>query len=232
MKKLIFTLFVSLFLFSSVFASAFQKQDVRWSGTTTPAPKIRPILVADASSTQTDLYSKAERLLKSGKYDEVIQLLSGPAFAEPYSFKLNILLAKAQLEKCVILQANGDRSYKQLIQRPYIIGRRLHKLDKRNPELYYIVARALLINGRFRRAGRTIKKAVYFSPSNPDYLLVEGDVWSALLGDYRAFSKAKNAYRRAMNLRKNDQKFKALIEKKLEDLSKRKKALEEEDEKR
>ncbi len=227
MKRHIFALFVSLLLLTPALASASEKQDARSPGRTMPPAEKGPVLVADASSGQSELYSKAKTLFESKKYDETIQLLSGPASADRYDFKLNILLAKAQLEKCAILKANGDGSYKQLIEQPYSIGRRLYKLDKTNPEPYYIVARSLLINERLGRAGKTIKKALYFSPNNPDYLLVLGDVWSALLGRYKSFSKAEDAYKRAMSLRKNDHEFKVLIEKRLEDLSKREKALEE-----
>ena len=109
---------------------------------------ISSVYLVTYAHSQADQYDQAESLFKDKRYDEVIRLLSEPASAEPGNFKLNILLAKAQIEKCAILKAKGDKSYKTLIHQPYQKGRMLHKIDQTRPEPYYIVARSLLINNR------------------------------------------------------------------------------------
>jgi len=169
-----------------------------------------PLLIAGDPSGQQDPYARAEALYREKKYDEVIKTLSGPAYAEPSNFRLNILLAKAQLEKCAILKANGDKSYRALVKEPYVTGRRLHKIDKSRPEPYYIVAKALLINNRVDRSIRTIKKALYFSPNNPEYFIVLGDAYH-VMGDHergtgereRFFRLAKDAYEKALKFGKD-----------------------------
>jgi len=170
------------------------------------------------SSPESDAYAQAEALIKEKKYDDVIRLLLGPDHVEPNDFRLNILLAKAQIEKCAILKEKKDVSYKTLIHEPYRIGRRLHKINKTHPEPYYIVAKSLLINNRARKAGKTIKKALYYSPNNAEYLVVLGDAWS-LLDDPRSFYRAKDAYERAMSLEKDDEVFRTKIEAKIRELS-------------
>lgn len=160
------------------------------------------------SPDQSGLYTKAEALFSEKKYDEVIKTLSGPAYSDPMNFKLNVLLAKAQVEKCVILKEKGDLSYKALVLYPYETGKRFHEIQA-HPELYYIVAKCLLINDRYFRAKRTINKALYYSPNNPDYLLVLGDAYFVLAkmkkeDPYREkqmLSKAKAAYEKAVELK-------------------------------
>ena len=160
------------------------------------------------SSDQSEQYVEAEALFKEKKYDDVIRILSGPASAEPTNLKLNVLLAKAQVEKCAILKETGNMSYKVLIHQPYETAGRLHKLQP-HPELYYIVAKSLLINNRYSRAKRTINKALYYSPNNPDYLLVLGDVYLGLSKfrkddpyyEKRLLTKAKAAYERAVEIK-------------------------------
>lgn len=163
----------------------------------------------ELSPEQSEVYSKAEELFNEKRYDDVIQTLTGPAYANPTNFKLNVLLAKAQLEKCAILKERGDPSYKILIHQPYETGKRLHELQV-HPELYYITAKSLLINNRPARAKKNIRKALYYSPNNPDYLLVLGDAYLALSKfskddpDYekRLLTKAKAAYERAVEIKK------------------------------
>ncbi len=191
-----------------------------------------PILIADNSSSpsdQPDIYAQAEALYKEKKYDDVIRLLTGEAHANPNNLELNILLAKAQVEKCAILKEKGDSSYKTLIKQPYITGKRLHKTIGPRHELYYIVARSLLINNRSNRAKKTIKKALYYAPNNADYLIVLGDAYCAQAearkfdeDRYYAnqlFSKAKDAYNNALNTRRDDEEFRTVVEKRLKQLS-------------
>jgi tetratricopeptide (TPR) repeat protein len=195
-----------------------------------------PLLIAADSSGQQDPYARAEVLYREKKYDEVIKILSGPAYAEPSNFKLNVLLAKAQLGKCAILKANGDKSYRALVKEPYVTGRRLHKIDKSRPEPYYIVAKALLINNRPDKSIRTIKKALYFSPNNPEYFMVLGDAYHEM-GDHekrrgdreRFFGLAKDAYEKAAKFSKDIPEVNATAEQKLDDLSKKMKGEEKED---
>jgi tetratricopeptide (TPR) repeat protein len=91
------------------------------------------------------------------------------------------------------------------------------------------VAKSLLINNRINRARKTIKKALYYAPNNADYLVVLGDTYCATaekdkrLGEdpdcyNESYSKAKNAYERAITI-KNDDEFKTKIEKKIKKIS-------------
>ena len=236
MKKLFFRLF-SCLLFCSILLvpsadaifHATKDGDIlyeaKWSG------KKEPLLMAANSSDQSDTYAKAEALFKEKKYDEVIQLIAGLAYAEPNNTKANILLAKAQVEKCAILKAKGDKSYRTLIYQPYKTARRLHKLDKTNPELYYIVAKSLLINHRSQKSVRTTKKALYFAPDNPDYLVLLGDGCVALAEGQQnsqqinnLLSLAQDAYEKAIVFRKDDEEFKTNVEKKIKELSEIKKS--------
>ncbi len=191
-----------------------------------------PILIAANSSSpsnQPDVYEQAETLFKEKRYDDVITLLSGPCYNNPTNVELNILLAKAQVEKCAILKAKGNNSYKAIIKQPYITGRRLHKMFGPKPELYYIVAKSLLINNRINRARKTIKKALYYAPNNADYLIVLGDTYCVTAEkDKRrgedpdcyneSYSKAKDAYEKAITI-KNDDEFKTKVEKKIKKIS-------------
>jgi tetratricopeptide (TPR) repeat protein len=186
-----------------------------------------PLLIAADPSAQQDLYTRAEALYREKKYDEVILTLAGPAYADPSNYKLNVLLAKAQLEKCAILKASGDTSYKELVQVPYVTGRRLHKINKTRPEPYYIVAKALLINNRREKSIRTIKKALHYSPKNPEYLIVLGDGYHEM-GDYesgrwnkeRFFRLAKDAYEKALKFGKDIPGVGTTVEQRIDELSK------------
>jgi hypothetical protein len=236
MKKLFSWLFGSL-LFSSIFlvpsgnALFYAKEDVNNLYGAEAFGKKEPLSMAANDSDQSDTYAKAEALFKEKKYDDVIKLLAGLAYAEPNNPKPNILLAKAQVEKCAILKAKGDQSYKTLIYQPYKTARRLHKLDKTNPELYYIVAKSLLINQRVYKSVKTAKKALYFAPNNPDYLVLLADGYVALAESEQSpqrandlLSLAKDAYEKAVVFRKDDEGFKTDIEKKIKELSGKKKS--------
>jgi hypothetical protein len=220
--------FISLPLVLSVYAISCTKQVIQNPHETEWSSKQEPLLIAANPSHQSDTYAQAEALFKEKKYDNVIRLLLGPAQAEPISSKLNILLAKAQVEKCAILKAKGDKSYKALLSQPYQIGQRFHKLDKSLPEPYYIVAKILLIKNSTYRAIRTIKKALYFSPNNADYLLVMADACGTYAQDPRNsesgnvekfFSLAIYNYKKAIEIKKGDEEFKASVEKKIKEIS-------------
>jgi len=219
-------LFVLLSLITSAHSASVSGKDdrnshcINWSGPN------EQVLLAAGSSATSDPFKRAQALFKEKEYDDVIGLLSGPADAEPNNLKLNILLAKALTEKCFILKTKGDSSYKTLIKKPYQIGRRIHKIDETLSEPYYIVAKCLLVNDRIYRAIKTVKKALYFSPDNAEYLLVLGDAccrYSEHLEDpYQArryLHAAQDAYQKAIKIRKDDKGLKAEIEKKIRELS-------------
>ncbi len=224
--------FVSIFLVTSAYAIFCSKQGAQNPHETRWSSKQEPLLIAANSSPQSDIYAQAEALFKEKKYDDVIRLLAGPAYAEPTNFKINILLAKAQVEKCAILKAKGDESYKILIRQPYEIGQRLHKLQV-CPEIYYIVAKSLLINNRIYRARRPIKKALRLSPNNADYLIVLGDANYILAeheeDSYEAsllFSEAKDVYEKAIEIKKGDEEFRTNVEKKIKNIEEKIEGLE------
>jgi tetratricopeptide (TPR) repeat protein len=235
MKKLLgftgLTFLISCLLVTSAHATFFPSQDVQVSCGAACSRETEIILIAANASSQADPYTEAEALLKEKKYDDVIRLLAGSTYTESTIFKLNLLLAKAQVEKCAILKANGDMSYKTLIHQPYEIGKRLNKINTTHPEPYYIVAKSLLINDRNTRARKTIKKALYFSPHNAEYLIVLGDACYAQgetvekLGKdsslaNRFFSEAKDAYEKAIkNMGENAEEFRTNVEGKLKQVS-------------
>ena len=131
------------------------------------------------------------------------------------------------VEKCAQLKASGDSSYKQLVMRPYRIGLQLYQSAPTQPDPLYLIAKSLQINNRPRKAGKTIKKAMYYaSPSSsnyPDYLVVLGDCWSDLLaqGDFRGYKSAKETYQQALGLRQDDAGFAEMIEQRLQLLESR-----------
>ncbi len=185
---------------------------------------IGSVCLVTYAHSQADQYGQAEALFKEKRYDEVIRLLSDPASAEPGNFKLNTLLAKAQIEKCAILKTKGDKSYKTLVHQPYRKGRVLHKIDKTRPEPYYIVARSLLINNRPYKAERAIKKALYFSRANAEYFAVLGDAYKAQAemnqDPYGLLSKAKDTYEKAIKATEEKaEEFRSIVEEKVNEVS-------------
>ena len=150
------------------------------------------------------------------------------AYADPANFDVNILLARAQVEKCAILKEAGDPSYKVLIHQPYNTAQRLHRV-KAHQELYYIVAKSLLINNRTARAVKTVKKALRLSPGNADYLLVLGDAYSQqaifarknnedLYNSKRLFASAKGVYEEIISLGSAAKELKTRVLEKLKKL--------------
>lgn len=232
----IWVFLISILSVLSVHASASAKQSFENPYENKCSGKRAPLLIAADPSSQQDLYARAEELYKEKKYGEVIKLLYGPAYDNPSDFKINILLAKAQLEKCAALKANGDKSYRALVQEPYVTGRRLHKIDETRPEPYYIVAKALLINNRLDRSIRTIKKALYYSPNNPEYFIVLGDGYT-VLGDHerqpgnkqRCFRMAKDAYEKALKFGKDIPELNTTVGQRIDELSKKIKGDEKQD---
>jgi tetratricopeptide (TPR) repeat protein len=225
------TFLISFFLVTSAYARFFPTQDVQVSSGTACSRETQVIMIAANASFQADLHSEAEALFKEKKYDDVIRLLADSMYAGSTNFEMNLLLAKAQVEQCAILKAKGDMSYKTLIHQPYEMGKRLHQINNIHPEPYYVVAKSLLINNRSTRARKTIKKALYFSPHNAEYLIVLGDACYAQaetvakLGKdsylaNRLFSEAKDAYEKAIkNLGENARELRTHVEAKLKKIS-------------
>lgn len=167
--------------------------------------------------------AEGARLLRQDKYDEAVSVLEKAASSDPYHFETNILLGKALLGKCEMLKHQGNHTYKILVHRPYQIGQRLYRTNPTRPEPYYLVARSLVINHRPRKAGRTIKKAIYYAGSAhkdyAEYQVVLGDAWMGVMGDdVRGYSRAKKAYQMALEQKSGDAKFVKKIEKRLEKL--------------
>ena len=188
----------------------------------------RPLLIAAGDSDQSDVYEQAEAAFREKNYGEVIRLLSGPANAEPGNFKINILLAKAEVEECERLKGEGNPAWKTLVFNPYNRGRRLHAIDKTRPEPYCVVARALIINNRPDKALRVIRKGLYFAPNNPEYLMVMGDAYKAKAekerwssSDVRRWlSDAEDAYKKALTAASEEAgELKEEIERRLRELS-------------
>ena len=143
---------------------------------------------------------------------------------------LIVLFAKAQTEKCAQLKEQGDKSYETLVKKPYETAVRLHKMAGMKPELYYITARCLLINDRPTRAKRSISKALYFKPGDPEYLVTLGDIYCALAEKAKRdkgqgmdpddlYSNAKDAYQQALAAKRDDDEFVKRIEEKLKNIS-------------
>ncbi len=185
----------------------------------------------DTQNDLADLYDEARDLYAENRYDEVIQLLLGPCYQNPTNIELNVLLAKAQTEECARMKERGDKSYERLIRQPYETAVRLHKLTGMKPELFYISARCLLINNRPTRAKRSIRKALYFKPGDPEYLVTLGDITCALAerakrgGDQAMnaedlYSNAKDTYQKALAAKRDDEVFVKRIEEKLKNISK------------
>jgi predicted Zn-dependent protease len=157
--------------------------------------------------SDSDLYGRAEDLFKQKAYQEVVRILSGPASDQPGNFKMAILLSKAELKECERLKADGDATYRVLVHKPYNRAALLLRIDKRHPEPYFIAAQALVINQRPQKALSFIRKALYFKPNNPEYLMVQGDAYAAQGEGYEAQrtgeegnhrDNARDAYRQAL----------------------------------
>jgi len=177
----------------------------------------------DPDSELSDLYAEAEELYGEKNYDEVVQLLSGPCYSNPTLFELNVLLAKAQVNKCALLKARGDDSYKTLVLQPYETAMRFYKMGKVHPDLYYIAAKALFINDRPTRARKTAKKAVYFDPRNVESYLLLGDICT-YMGDHdsnneralKLLADALESYEKARELKRDDDEFISNLEKRIQ----------------
>lgn len=186
---------------------------------------IVPTADESGQALKSDCQEQARALMKEHQYDEVIRLLAGVQYADPDNFELNILLLRAQVEKCAQLKARGDIAYTTLSQETYDMAKMLHK-KRAHHELYYITAKCLLISDRPFRAAKTIKKALRFAPDDIDYLLVFADAYMARATALRKSDKdsyfarslvteADALYGRAYELAHDDEYYRSYIHKRM-----------------
>ena len=128
------------------------------------------------AALQGSKVERAKALLQKKEYDAVIGLLSDDAFRNPGDFEVNLLLARAQVEKCELQKESGDSSYRMSLQGIYQRGQRLYIMNRAHPEPYYIVAKSLYLNNRASKAYDVVRKAVYYAPHDPHYQLLYGDL--------------------------------------------------------
>jgi len=161
-----------------------------------------------------DKYTQACKLFENDKYDEVISLIGDYCNENPTSIKYNLILSKAYLEKCELMKENGDEKYKDMVLIPFNIGKRLYNINYSSDSLY-ILAKALVLNGRAIRGKKYIKKAINqstSSKSNIDYYFVLADAESSISRfdkKYKEFSylRAKKKYEKIISMDiTNDQK--------------------------
>jgi len=185
------------------------------------------ILATDKPIEYTDsefsaIYAKARSLFEKKHYDEVIRLLSGPAYDDPNNWKINVLLAKAEIGKCEVLKAQG-KDYVALARKAYDTGRSLHQFNKSHIEPYYIIAKTRFLLNRYMRALGTIERALSLPCENPKCLMIKVDLY-VLWADWYAKQSNREleaiaAYEKAIKLRKGDVEFERKINKKIKRLS-------------
>ena len=170
-------------------------------------------------------YLKAQEFYDTGQYDRAITLLSQSSVCRN-DYKCDMLLARAQLKKCLLLKEKGDRSYETLVQKPYDIGLKYYKKNPTLHEPYYITAMSLLINNRPSRAAKTIRRAIRLCPNNAEYFLLRGDAYHDLLrreSDRKIlkdfFLKGRMAYERALEMSGGDDDFAVMVQGRLEEIS-------------
>jgi len=129
-----------------------------------------------AKDQHTSTIGQAKALLQKGEYEAVITLLSDDAYRHPSDFEMNLLLVRAEVEKCEQQKERGDRSYKAALRSIYQRAQRLYAMNRTHPEPYYIVAKSLYLNGKAPKAYDTVRKAIYYDPLNPYYQLLYGDL--------------------------------------------------------
>ena len=180
--------------------------------------KLKPIdvstpVVSYAESDLPDIYAKAKDSFNEKKYDEVIRLLSSPAYNDPSNWRINLLLAKAEVEQCEILKERGDNAYKALAIKAYNRGRTLYQMHQNNPEPYYIIAKSRVFLNRTMKALDTLQRGLRMSPNNPDMLVLLGDIYAT---DQDKRQKAIEAYNKAIEIRSGDSDFERVVRKKMQ----------------
>jgi tetratricopeptide (TPR) repeat protein len=127
--------------------------------------------------SEKSVFEQCGDLYHQEKYDQMITLLSSYCVSNPADKKSELLLAKAYLEKCVLLKQEGNESYEALVMKPFEIGRRIHLArDENLPEALYVCGRSFYINKRRIRSMKYIKKAIKLSPSpRAEYFIALGD---------------------------------------------------------
>lgn len=177
-------------------------------------------LSSPAQDSSSNLSEQAAALLNKQEYDAAIGLLEEPSMNSPSNLELNWLFSVALIEKCERMKASGDRNYRVLIRQPYEIGVRLAKSYSSRPEPYYVIARSLTINHRPQRAFVYAQKAVQLSKPQdknyPEFQVALGDSLAGILKnttsssgskDQTLYTNAREAYKNARELRKEDPLF-------------------------
>lgn len=183
------------------------------------------------SGQQGSYIERAKTLLQKKEYGAVISLLSDKAYQHPNDFELNLLLARAEVEKCEQQKVSGDNSYKASVMSVYQRGQRLYNMNRNHPEPYYIIAKSLYLNDRAPKACDIARKAVYFAPFDPHYQLFYGDLlmeraatWQDDLdsADYvaKTYKEAMTAYEKALYNTKLDEGLQKKIRAKIERIHK------------
>lgn len=176
---------------------------------------------------EPDPLAAADALYKAGKYNEAIQRLTPLAANEPFNLRINILLAKAQIEEAAAMKAQGNAQYKILIHQPYRNGARLYRIDPTSPGPIYVIGKSLLVNDRPHKGVKALKKALYYAPNDVEILLAyaEGCLQLSEKNDLdqaiRLMEIARDSCRRAIELKKGDEGFEAATRKIIDKISKR-----------
>jgi tetratricopeptide (TPR) repeat protein len=165
-----------------------------------------------SKSDLPDIYGKAKNSFDKKKYDEVIALLSAPAYDEPSNWEINLLLGKAEVEQCEILKDKGDNAYKALARKAYERGRNLYQMNQNNPEPYYIIAKSRVFLNRTMKALEILQRGLRMSPKNPEMLVLLGDIYAT---DQGKKQKAIEAYSEAIEIKKGDSAFEKAVRNKM-----------------
>jgi tetratricopeptide (TPR) repeat protein len=164
---------------------------------------------------KTDLYLHCIASLEDEDYDAAINALSDYCAHNITDLKASIVLARAYLGKCDQLKQSANEEYKVLVQKPFLIGKRLIAQFRYEPhhlaEGFYLCSRSYFINERSSRAIRYMEKAVECdSPSKTEYVLALADLHArtaiednpnpSKLAEASQFKTAIETYNRVINM--------------------------------
>jgi len=134
------------------------------------------LLQGSGAQAEEDIYAKAQRLYKEQQFSDMISLLRGHCEDNLYDMKANVLLAEAYLEQVEIMKNLGDKGYKELVNKPYLISRRFVSSQPDNPDGLYLAGRSFVLNERATRGLKYIKKAIKISNKEVcEYYITFGD---------------------------------------------------------
>ncbi len=172
------------------------------------------LLQGSDTQAEEDIYAKAQQLYENQQFDEMVSLLGPYCQDNHYDMKANILLANAYMEQVERMKASGDKEYKELVMKPYYIGKRFVTGDPENSDALYVAGRSFDLNERPIRALKYLKKAI--SVANKDiceYYISFGDAILRVDADYggdrsdndqNSKDDARAAYEKAIELTQID----------------------------